>query len=74
MIDVKCGELCSEDDDVVATYTQLLRSTEKAVQVEFPDLTCWVPFSQIVEHDEWEQTLRVTRWFADREGIEEDEE
>lgn len=73
MVQVTCGEKCEEEDDVVATYEMLVRSTGKAVLVRFSDLQCWVPFSQIVDHCKFEKTIRVTAWFAEQEGVESDE-
>lgn len=64
MVEVVCGEKCSERSDVEVEYTRLIRSTDKAALVEVDDREVWLPFSHIVEHDEASETLLVTKWLA----------
>lgn len=65
-----CGEKCEEDSDVVIAYQEILNTTTKAVLLETEGREVWLPFSQIVHHDEGEKTLQITDWIAGEKGLE----
>jgi hypothetical protein len=55
----------------------VLRTTEKAVQVEWQGEELWLPRSQVSEDEKYEAgdsgvTISVTEWLARQKGIEVD--
>lgn len=57
---------------------QVIRVTEKAIQVEWDGDAYWFPISQVADGEDYEAgdgpvTISVTEWIANEKGIEVDE-
>lgn len=58
---------------------EIVRDTDKAFLVRIEAGEVWIPKSQIADADDYEAgdtdlTLSVTKWFADKEGLEGEED
>lgn len=68
----------SASDWVHLDFNKIVAETDKALLVDLVDADAdiWIPLSQISDSDDYREgdkngTISVSRWFAEKEGLEE---
>lgn len=69
----------SASNYVHLSVEEVVKETDKALLVRIDGEDVWIPLSQIADADDYEPgdtdiTLSVTKWFADKEGLEGEED
>lgn len=65
---VRC-EAEADDGDVDIQYDRLKNVTKKAALFVIDGDEQWLPFSQIVAHDEAAKQVTITAWIAREKGL-----